>query len=288
MILGLAACTGARPAATREGMPPPFALVADQELATQSARLRFRDYSAGTAVVLLHGYTDRLETMQALADSLAPAHRIIAMDIRGFGGSTKYSDPARYGAAMAGDVLRLMDARGVRRAHLVGYSMGALMATNLAAHHPDRVLSVTLLGVPWFADTAAARAFVAPFVEQMRQGGRGFQAFLRWVFPAWSDSVLAAVCDSVMAVNDRSATVAVLEALPDLTVDEPGRLGGVRALIIVGQEDPLFGNSLALADAWPGAQLLTLPATDHESVLTRPSYLDAVRVHVGIPAPGDQ
>lgn len=284
VTMGLAACAGARPAGSRDGIPPPFASVADQVLITPGARLRFRDYSAGTAVILLHGYTDRLETMQGLADSLAPTHRVIALDVRGFGGSTTYSDPARYGPAMVEDVIQLMDARGVHRAHVVGYSMGALMAANLVAHHPDRVLSATLLGVPWFADTAATRAFLAPYVESMRQDGNGFREFLRWTFPRWGDSVVAAVSDSVTAVNDRGAMIAVLEALPALTVDEPGRLGGVRALIIVGQDDPLVGNSLALADAWPGAQLLTLPGADHERVLTRPSYIDAVRVHFGNPA----
>lgn len=283
VLLGCAGCAGAGAPAGHAEPPARFASVPDQFLTTPGARIRYRDYSRGTAVILLHGYTDRLETMEPIADSLAPGHRIIALDARGFGESTRYSDPARYGPAMLDDVLRLMDARGVRRAHVIGYSMGALMAAHLAAHHPGRVLSVTLLGVPWFPDTASAQAFVGPWVAMMRRGDDGFGAFMQWMFPAWGDSLRKAICDSVAAVNDRGAMLASLEGLVALTVHQPGRLGGVPALAIAGQDDPLLPNSVALVDAWPGAQLLTLPGADHATVLTRPSYMDAVRVHLGTP-----
>lgn len=283
ILLGLAACADMRAAAGRPGSPPHFAQVPDQVLVTPGATIRFRDYSDGSAVILLHGYTDRLETMEGLADSLADSHRIIALDARGFGGSTKYSDPARYGAAMLDDVLLLMDNRGVGRAHVIGYSMGALMAANLAARHPDRVLSVTLLGVPYFGDSATARAFFSPYAEAMRNGDDGFRDFLDWMFPAWSDSALVAIADSVTAANDQGAMIAAFEGLVDLTIDRRTTPPALPVLSLVGSEDPLRLNVEAFAQWWQGSRLLVVPGADHETVLTHPTYIDAVREHLGSP-----
>jgi pimeloyl-ACP methyl ester carboxylesterase len=280
MILGLAGCASTRTAGRAVG-PRPFAEVEDQVLVTPEASIRFRDYSNGTPVILLHGYTDRLETMQGLADSLAPAHRIIALDARGFGESTKYSDPARYGPAMLHDILRLMDDRGIERAHVVGYSMGALLAANLAAYHPDRVLSATLLAGPFFADSTTARAFVEPYAEEMRRGGPGFRNFLRWVFPDWPDSVLTAVTDSVAAVNDQGAMIAALDGLVPLTLDRRTATTTVPVLAVAGVADPVARYSHDLVSWWPGARMLELPDADHETVLTRLHYIDAVRAHLG-------
>jgi pimeloyl-ACP methyl ester carboxylesterase len=280
IIFGLTGCASTRAADGAAG-PRPFAEVEDQVLVTPEASIRFRDYSSGSPVILLHGYTDRLETMEGLADSLAPSHRIIALDARGFGESTKYSDPARYGPAMLDDIVRLMDDRGIERAHVIGYSMGALLAANLAAHHADRVLSATLLAGPFFADSAAARAFFEPYAEEMRRGGPGFRNFLDWVFPAWSDSVLVAVTDSVAAVNDRGAMIAALDGLVPLTLDRHTATTTVPVLAVAGVADPVARYSYDLVGWWPSARLLELPDADHETVLTRLNYIDAVRAHLG-------
>ena len=68
------------------------------------------------------------------------------MDLRGHGKSGKPHEVAQYGAEMAADVIRLLDHLKVPKAHLVGYSMGAIVAGKVAATHPDRVLSVVYGG----------------------------------------------------------------------------------------------------------------------------------------------
>lgn len=256
-----------------------FSEAPDHLFESPDATIRYRDLSAGEPVILLHGYTDRLETMEALADSLAPTHRIVALDLRGFGSSTKYADPSRYGPSMLDDVLHLMDHLGIERAHLVGYSMGALLAANLAARYPERVRTATFLAGPFFPDSAAASEFVRPYVEGMRTGTGGFRAFLGFIFPAASDSLLAAVSDSVSAVNDSSAMIAVLQSLPALTIDPRAvRNLAVPVLAVAGTDDPLFRYSQRLIDWWPGAQLIQLPGVDHEVILTRPSYIGDLRL----------
>ena len=77
---------------------------------------------------------------------LSRDHRVIAFDLRGHGESGKPHDPARYGREMALDIIRLLDHLGIRRAHVVGYSLGAILASQLLTLHPERFLSATLIG----------------------------------------------------------------------------------------------------------------------------------------------
>lgn len=110
----------------------------------------------GEPTILLHGLTDTSRsfwpTIQHLAD-LRPDLHIFALDQRGHGDSSM-PDPENCRAApercfrpadFAADVLAFMDAKGVRRAHIVGHSMGSLVAQELALENPQRVGRLVLI-----------------------------------------------------------------------------------------------------------------------------------------------
>src|SRR5918998_677025 len=97
--------------------------------------------------------------------ALAARYRVIAMDARGHGRSGKPDDPARYGPEMGLDVVRLLDHLGIRRAHLVGYSMGAHIVAQLLVTHPERFLTATLGGASGRRNWSAE--------DQWRGGGGG-------------------------------------------------------------------------------------------------------------------
>jgi hypothetical protein len=120
-----------------------LAAASDQWLRTDGVTLRYREAGSGVPVVLIQGYSTTLETMIPLAEAIGPSHRTIAMDVRGFGQSSKFADASRFGPAMVDDVVRLMDHLKVDRAHLVGHSMGALIAAQVAARYPARVRTAT-------------------------------------------------------------------------------------------------------------------------------------------------
>ncbi|HJU64507.1 MAG TPA: alpha/beta fold hydrolase, partial [Gemmatimonadaceae bacterium] len=133
--------------------PPTAAAIArapDQYATLGDVRLRYREIGRGEAVVMLHGMARSLEDWIGLGDSLARDHRVIAVDQRGFGKSSRFSDSRRFGVELAEDVVRLLDHLDIERAHLVGHSMGARVAAAVAARHPDRVESVTLVAGPFF------------------------------------------------------------------------------------------------------------------------------------------
>ncbi|MEV6303468.1 alpha/beta hydrolase [Actinoplanes sp. NPDC051861] len=111
--------------------------------------LHVRDTGHGTPVLLLHGWPDTGDLWQHQSRSLVAAgYRTIVPDLRGFGASSKPSDVAAYAApALVDDVVGILDALGVGRAHIVGHDWGAAIAWMTAAFAPERVTSVTALSV---------------------------------------------------------------------------------------------------------------------------------------------
>lgn len=264
---------------------PTLAASPDRFFLSENASLRYRDLGRGEPIVLLHGYARSLEGWTGFADSLAAAHRVIALDVRGFGRSAKSADPAHYAASLlAGDVARLLDHLGLRRAHVVGHSMGAVVAAQVAARHPDRVATATLVAGPFFPDPGASTTFFAPWIEALERG-EGLRSFIAWNYPALTDSAAGAASEGRMAQNDLGSLIAVFRAFPGLTLPR-SLTRGVRAptLVIVGTEDRLAGYSRQLAAEWPGARLVEVVGADHGSVLAHPRLLAEVRALASRPS----
>ena len=291
---GMAACSAraVAPAARAQAAAPAavrLATAPDQFFISDDARLRYREAGTGETVVLLHGMGQSLDGWAAdgVGDSLALGYRVIALDQRGHGRSSTFTDPARYGAAMADDVVRLLDHLHVRRAHLVGHSMGALVAANVAARYPERVASAALVAPPLYADSAAAAAAVSPWIADL-QDGAGWVGFFRWLFPAMPAAEAERVSAAQLAAIPPARSIAILRGLAALTPPaERIAASRVSVLIAEGTGDPLLVNGRALVARWPGARLLEVRGADHGSVIARPEVLAAVRELLRQPsAPG--
>ena len=99
---------------------------------------------AGPPVVLVHGLGYARWGWEPVADALAESFEVVLLDNRGIGGSE--APPGPYTAAeMAGDVLSVMDEAGVERAHLVGTSLGGMIAQELVLASPERVDKLVLV-----------------------------------------------------------------------------------------------------------------------------------------------
>ncbi len=128
--------------------PPPLA---DQFFSSDGVRLRYAEEGGGPdPVILLHDRGASIEE-QWVATGIMPMlvsqgiFRVIALDLRGHGKSDK-PQPAVIDAEMASDVERLMAHLGIRRAHVVGYGLGANIAARLSTMHPGRFITMTLAG----------------------------------------------------------------------------------------------------------------------------------------------
>jgi pimeloyl-ACP methyl ester carboxylesterase len=103
----------------------------------------------GPAVVLLHGWPDTSALWRyQVSELVAGGYRVIAPDLRGFGGTTHPAEVGAYAARyLVGDVLAVLDHLDIHRAHLVGHDWGAAVAWIAAARVPDRVATLTALSV---------------------------------------------------------------------------------------------------------------------------------------------
>jgi valacyclovir hydrolase len=143
---------------------------------TTGAGLHYDERGTGTPFILLHGLLGTAELhFPRLMDWLAPQYRVLGVSLRGYGASTpKPRDfPPQYYHRDAADVLALMDALNLRKAHLLGYSDGGETALLLAGLAPERFHSVMSIGaVGWFGPELLERQRVYPATwiteEEMR------------------------------------------------------------------------------------------------------------------------
>ncbi|HEX4591634.1 MAG TPA: alpha/beta hydrolase, partial [Gemmataceae bacterium] len=118
-------------------------------------KIHYTVQGTGEPVVLVHGLlaSGWLNwDLPGVTGRLEKGYRVIAIDLPGHGGSDKPDKPEAYGTQMVEDVLLLMDHLKIKKAHVVGYSLGGIITTKLLTLHPDRVRSATVGGVGWVRD----------------------------------------------------------------------------------------------------------------------------------------
>jgi pimeloyl-ACP methyl ester carboxylesterase len=261
-----------------------FATAPDQMFTADGVTLRYREIGAGDPVVLIHGYTTALESQTGLANALATTNRVVAFDVRGFGKSSKFAVPDRFGQLMVDDVVRLMDHLKMTRAHLVGHSMGALIAANVAARYPKRVASATLIAGPYYRDKPTFTKESERWLGDL-ESGTGLVNFMQWLFPKMEPAMAAGLNGQAMKSNDLPSLIAVMRTLPQLAIAAlPGSATPV--VVAVGTGDPLHPLSVEFAKSSPGAKLLEIQGADHVSVAASPDVMRAMRAVIAAKPPG--
>ncbi|MDW5498190.1 alpha/beta hydrolase [Pseudomonas lundensis] len=110
-------------------------------------QLYFSIFGEGEPVILLHGGIASGDWWGSQIDFLVDhGYQVIAVDSRGNGRSTRSAQPYSY-HLMAADVLALMDTLSLKRAHIVGWSDGAVIGLDIAIHHPKRLNTLFAFGL---------------------------------------------------------------------------------------------------------------------------------------------
>jgi aminoacrylate hydrolase len=150
-------------------------------LTRTSPRIAYRvDGAHGTPVLMIMGLAMRGVVWRPQVEALSPHHRVVTFDNRGVGGSDLPEGPLTI-REMAGDALRLADELSLSRFHLVGVSMGGMIAQETALANPARVKSLTLI-----ATHAGGRGYRLPHRE-------GLESFLRVNLASDRDERVAAL-----------------------------------------------------------------------------------------------
>jgi len=232
--------------------------VGDRFFTRAGVTLHYKEIGTGEAVFLVHGYARNLSDWAVPAETLSTTHRIVAIDVRGFGQSSKFGDPEQFGVRMADDVIHLMDDLRIDRAHIVGQSMGALIAANVAARYPTRAKTVTLIAGPFYSRSEADDQ---QLIDDLRRGN-GLTRLIQQVFPDGDAQLIASINTQVLAQNDLPSLIAVMSSTGALEITEHPA-PNVPALIICGTADALLQDSQKLAAWWPGATLVEVAGADH-------------------------
>lgn len=257
----------------------------DRFLHVGNVTIRYRVIGEGPPVLLLHGYTDRVEMWVGPADSLARAHQVIVPDLRGFGKSSVPKRVEDYGKAMMWDLVALLDDLSIPRVHVAGYSMGGLLAAHLALEVPERVASVTLVAGALYVDSAEAQREVAVWADSI-EAGRGLAPFFEWILPTFSKKDVAEVAEQLQADNTYDALVLSLRSFPQMPLSlQRVRATRVPAILVIGSDDPLTKLSRRMAGEWPHATYIEVPGANHADIHLAAGTLKALRQSIARSGP---
>jgi pimeloyl-ACP methyl ester carboxylesterase len=227
----------------------------------------YESHGTGTPLVLLHGGMLTIDiNFAGLIPTLARTHQVIGVEMQGHG-RTADTDRTITPAALADDIVGLLDHLGIDRAHVLGHSMGAAVAIELAVNHPARVRSIVPISAsvriegmhPDLMDPSKyATSDRMPTQEDFAEFREAYQRLSP--HPERFDGFLA----------KQSSGAADLKGWSD------AQLAGISAptLIVQGDRDFVTVEHAALMlELIPGSTLAVLPNTTHMQVTRRADYL---------------
>ena len=266
------------------------------EIRLPGRRVSTLTMGSGPDVLLIHGLGGAKSSFFDTAAALSPSYRVHALDLPGFGCSSKPATAPYNARYFASTVLEVMDALGVGRAHIAGNSMGGRVAIEVGLRHPERVAGLGLL--------CPAVAFVKrtyhPLVRLLRpELGLLPHRFTRkqveetfWSLFADGDAIDPSVADVVVDEFQRiyassGGRIAFLTSARNIYLDPPyGRNGfyarlstlQAPALFVWGSHDkiipPAFGRHIA---RWlPSAEQMVLDGCGHVPQVERAAETSAL------------
>lgn len=222
-------------------------------------QLNYDCRGSGPAVVMLHGFgmTGQLcwiETGWARFLETV-GFRAIVLDSRGHGLSDRPADALAYRAeSMTADVINLLDHLAVERAHLIGHSMGARTAFDVALKHPHRLSSLITVSL-------GSNLFEAVEPAALIRAFRGSDI-------ATVPSAIRQTAETLLSIgNSREALVACLSAprpVPD--IHELAAIGQP-VMLACGDKDAIVGDPVAVAAALPNAEAHLFAGFEHTDIL---------------------
>jgi pimeloyl-ACP methyl ester carboxylesterase len=252
---------------------------------SNGVNIHYATTGAGEAIVLIHGWMGDSTMWGKDASGNTkltglPGFQVIAIDCRGHGKSGKPHDPSQYGPEMAADVLRLLDHLKIKRAHFIGYSMGAFIAGKVVATHPERVISVIYGGqAPLLIGESGSRE-IDVFAKAVKEG-KGLGPYLVEFAPPPKPTleVANAIAKILYAGKDLEAWSAAGRSFKGLEVRvEDLEKCKAPTLFIYGSEDAQSTQRRVaqLRKSLPWAELKVIEGSNHVTTLARPEFGSAI------------
>jgi len=260
--------------------------------AQDGTRLYYEEAGSGSSIIFVHEYAGDYRTWEMQMRFFSRAHRCITYSQRGYPPSDVPKDGARYSQDIArDDVLAVMDALKVDKAHVVGHSMGAYTALHVGIHAPARCISVVAAGCGWGSSpdakrredmktlaaetgkmfaaegiaSAAAKYADAPMRQaQKNKDPRGYAEFARML----AEHSAEGHAQTMFNLQLKRPTLWEMEAAL--------KKFSVPLLVIVGDEDePCIDGSVYLKRTALTAGLLVIPRSCHNVPTEEPAMFNA-------------
>lgn len=240
-------------------------------------QLMIEEHGEGDALIMVHGLGGTSNSWGPQASVLSRYFRVIRPDLEGSGLS-----PCRNELSIDGfvdDLLALADDLGIDRAHWLGHSMGTIVCQHIASRHPDRTLSLALMG-PILEPPEAGRKGIRDRADAARQKGMIpiadalVQGSISADTKANRPEVAAFVREIVMR-QEAEGYARTCEALAGAAAAD---LGAIRCptLLVTGDEDGVAPPAAArrIAQGIQDATLRVLPRCGHWTPLERPAQVN--------------
>ena len=246
-------------------------------------KLHYTVQGQGEPVILIHGFGANIEmnwVMTGVLPALTQNYQVIALDNRGHGRSEKPTKAADYGIKFVDDVVALMDHLKLRKAHVVGYSMGGFITDKLLATHPDRLLTATLGGAGW-AQPDDDRSVLNALAASLEQG-KGMGPLITFLAPKGepppTEERIQAASQMLLAFNDPKALAAIARSTEALIVTkEQLRSNRVPVLALIGEKDPLKAGVDKLDGVLANLKTVVIPGADHMSAVSDPAFVSSLK-----------
>jgi pimeloyl-ACP methyl ester carboxylesterase len=242
-------------------------------VAVNGMEMYYETSGTGDPLVVLHGAYMNIPTMGGIIDRLAETHKVYALELQGHGRTTDIDRPITY-PNLAGDVAAFMDAVGLEKADIFGYSMGAATGLRLAIDHPEKVDQLVAASVAYDA-SGWQPAFVEFIPQMVPEFFVGTPMEEEWKKLAPNPDGFRALVEKLIA----------LEHEPMAWEDEVKQLD-TPILIIAGDADVstlehnvalfrLLGGGIMgdMGTPLPASRLAILPATSHTAVINQVDLL---------------
>ncbi|MFD2514414.1 alpha/beta fold hydrolase [Pontibacter locisalis] len=281
-----------RPDIPAEELQAKYTTPSSRFVSIDGANLHYRDEGKGTPIILLHGTAASLNTWDGWTSELSKDHRVLRLDLPGFG-LTGRNETDTYTIAYYSDlVLHFMDKMGIEQAHLAGSSLGGQIAYDFAASHPERVQKLILVS-PTGVTNANDKTISMPFLMAQTPV---LKESLKYITPRFivekslkevygddsrlTDEAITLSHDLLLREGNREAFILRMNTVD---ADNLSKLTQVKAptLILWGEADAWVPatNAARFKQDIKGAQLITYAGAGHIPMeeLPEETVRDAVR-----------
>jgi len=269
------------------GLTPSLAQETSQFFDSDGVKIHFVEKGDGEPVVLIHGFAASYQMnwgLPGIIDQLAKNYHVIALDNRGHGKSGKPHNVEQYGVHMVEDVVRLLDHLELKKAHIVGYSMGGFITTKLITSHPNRVTSAVIGAAGWNEETESRLTLLDEIGESL-EAGNGITPLMKALTPkgqpAPTEAALKVSNQMLMTMNDPLALAAAIRGMRGMIVArEQLEANRIPVTAVVGAIDPLREGVDEMATVMSNLKLVLIDGADHMSAVRDRRLVESIEAHL--------